>query len=234
MIATSVAVGILVFLTHWAAPLLAPIFLGLIVAALATPLFSRFVGAGRSETVAMLITVVVLVIAVGTIALLAIYSGRQLTESLALYADGPILRYPDASDLLESIGVAGGLGDVIPPEVLVSTLSTAAAVLAEVGGNLAFALVLAALLLGGPRLARLVGSGLGSEIDCSNGVKYEVKGKITDHQYEFERDGNQVASVSEKWFRVRDSYGIEIGPNEDVGLLLASTVALDQMTHDQG
>jgi uncharacterized protein YxjI len=72
------------------------------------------------------------------------------------------------------------------------------------------------------------------DIECANGVKYEVKGRITDHQYEFERDGNQVASVSKKWFRVRDSYGVEIGPNEDVALLLAATVALDQMTHDVG
>ena len=72
------------------------------------------------------------------------------------------------------------------------------------------------------------------DIECTNGVTYEVKGKITDHQYEFERDGNQVASVSKKWFRVRDSYGVEIGPNEDVALLLAATVALDQMTHDLG
>ena len=72
------------------------------------------------------------------------------------------------------------------------------------------------------------------EVDCANGVKYEVKGKITDHQYEFERDGNQVANVSKKWFRVRDSYGIEIDASEDVPLLLAATVALDQMTHDAG
>ena len=72
------------------------------------------------------------------------------------------------------------------------------------------------------------------DIECANGVSYEVKGKITDHQYEFERDGNQVASVSKKWFRVRDSYGVEIGANEDVALLLAATVALDQMTHDIG
>jgi uncharacterized protein YxjI len=70
------------------------------------------------------------------------------------------------------------------------------------------------------------------DIEVANGVRYEVKGKITDHQYEFERDGNQVASVSKKWFRVRDSYGVEIGPNEDVALVLAATVALDQMTHE--
>ena len=72
------------------------------------------------------------------------------------------------------------------------------------------------------------------DIECVNGVKYDIKGKITDHQYEFERDGNQVASVSKKWFRIRDSYGVEIGPNEDVALVLAATVALDQMTHDVG
>ena len=72
------------------------------------------------------------------------------------------------------------------------------------------------------------------DIECPNGVAYEVKGNITDHQYEFERHGNQVASVSKKWFRVRDTYGVEIGPDEDVALVLAATVALDQMTHDMG
>jgi uncharacterized protein YxjI len=72
------------------------------------------------------------------------------------------------------------------------------------------------------------------EVEGANGVNYDVKGNITDHQYEFERDGQQVASVSKRWFRVRDTYGVEIGPNEDVALVLAATVALDQMTHDAG
>jgi AI-2 transport protein TqsA len=164
IVATSVAVGIIIFLTHWAAPLLAPIFLGLILTALATPLFSNFVGRGRSPTAAMVITVVVVVIVGGGIALLAIYSGRQLTESLASFTDELLLRYPDASGVLASVGVAGGLSEVISPEVLASIVSTAASVIAEVGGNLAFAVVLAALLLlDAPRLARLVGGGLGGE-----------------------------------------------------------------------
>jgi uncharacterized protein YxjI len=72
------------------------------------------------------------------------------------------------------------------------------------------------------------------DVEAANGVKYEVKGNITDHQYDFERDGKQVASVSKRWFRVRDSYGIEIGPNEDVPLILAAAVAIEQMTHDAG
>ena len=72
------------------------------------------------------------------------------------------------------------------------------------------------------------------DVVCANGVTYDVKGRITDHRYKFERDGAQVAEVSKKWFRVRDSYGVEIGPNEDIGLILASVVAIDQMTHDVG
>jgi len=39
-----------------------------------------------------------------------------------------------------------------------------------------------------------------------------------------------VATVSKKWFRVRDTYGLEIAPGQDVGLLLAITVCIDSLT----
>ena len=72
------------------------------------------------------------------------------------------------------------------------------------------------------------------EVETTSGVKYDVQGKITDHQYTFERDGNEVANVSKKWFRVRDSYGVQVNAGEDTALILAATVAIDQMTHDAG
>ena len=72
------------------------------------------------------------------------------------------------------------------------------------------------------------------EVEAAGGVKYDVQGKVTDHNYVFERDGNKVAEVSKKWFRIRDSYGVEINAGEDVPLILAATVAIDQMTHDVG
>jgi uncharacterized protein YxjI len=62
----------------------------------------------------------------------------------------------------------------------------------------------------------------------------EAKGNIVDHEYKIERNGNQVAEVSRKWFRVRDSYGVELAPGQDDALLLAVTVCIDQMTHDIG
>jgi uncharacterized protein YxjI len=48
-----------------------------------------------------------------------------------------------------------------------------------------------------------------------------------DHEF---RIGN-VATVSKKWFRVRDSYGVEIAPGQNDVLILAATVCIDQMVH---
>ena len=54
-------------------------------------------------------------------------------------------------------------------------------------------------------------------------------GNIVDHEFEIERDGNKVAEVSKKWFRVRDSYGIEVAPGQDDALILAIAICIDQM-----
>jgi uncharacterized protein YxjI len=71
-------------------------------------------------------------------------------------------------------------------------------------------------------------------IDVEDGDDMEAKGNIVDHEYKIERNGDQVAEVSRRWFRVRDSYGVEIAPGQDDALLLAITVCIDQMTHDVG
>ena len=58
----------------------------------------------------------------------------------------------------------------------------------------------------------------------------EAKGNIVDHEYKIERDGEPVAEVSKRWFRVRDTYGIEIAPGQQDALSPATTVCIDQMT----
>ena len=67
-------------------------------------------------------------------------------------------------------------------------------------------------------------------IDLDDGPDLEAHGKVTDHEYTVERDGDTIAKVSKKWFRVRESYGIEIEAGEDVGLMLAIAVCLDAMS----
>lgn len=37
--------------------------------------------------------------------------------------------------------------------------------------------------------------------------------------------------VSKKWFRVADSYGVEIAPGQNDALILAVTVVIDMILH---
>jgi uncharacterized protein YxjI len=67
-------------------------------------------------------------------------------------------------------------------------------------------------------------------IELEQGGELHAKGKITNHEYEIERDGTKVAAVSKRWFRARDTYGIEIPPGQDDALILAATACIDEMT----
>jgi len=67
-------------------------------------------------------------------------------------------------------------------------------------------------------------------IDVEGGGELKAKGNIVDHEYEIERDGHKIAEASKRWFRVRDTYGIEIAPGEDDALILAVTACIDEMS----
>lgn len=66
-------------------------------------------------------------------------------------------------------------------------------------------------------------------IKVGNGPDLEIQGNIVDHEYKIEEGRTKVAEVSKKWFRVRDSYGVEIAPGQNDILILAATVAIDMM-----
>jgi uncharacterized protein YxjI len=67
-------------------------------------------------------------------------------------------------------------------------------------------------------------------IDVERGADMKAHGRVGDHEYEIERDGDTVATISKKWFRVRESYGVDVAAGEDVPLVLAITVAIDSLT----
>jgi uncharacterized protein YxjI len=69
-------------------------------------------------------------------------------------------------------------------------------------------------------------------VDVHGGPDLEAQGNIVDHEYTIERDGKKVAEVSKRWFRVRDTYGIEVEADQEPSLILAIAVCIDQMTHD--
>jgi uncharacterized protein YxjI len=67
-------------------------------------------------------------------------------------------------------------------------------------------------------------------IEVEDGNDMDAKGNIVDHEYEIESGGDKVAEVSKRWFRMRDTYGIEIAEAQDDALILAVTVCIDQMS----
>ena len=68
-------------------------------------------------------------------------------------------------------------------------------------------------------------------VKIKNGPDLEVKGNILDHEYTIGEGRDKVAEVSKKWFRIRDSYGVQIDSEQDDIVILAVTVCIDQMAH---
>jgi uncharacterized protein YxjI len=66
-------------------------------------------------------------------------------------------------------------------------------------------------------------------IELEAGGELTAKGNIVDHEYEIERDGDKIAEISKRWFRVRETYGIEVVPGEDDALIVAAVVCIDEM-----
>ncbi len=68
-------------------------------------------------------------------------------------------------------------------------------------------------------------------VKIGNGPDLEVQGNILDHEYNIGEGRDLVAEVSKKWFRIRDTYGVSIKPDQNDILILAVTVAVDMMAH---
>ncbi len=66
-------------------------------------------------------------------------------------------------------------------------------------------------------------------VKVRNGPDLKVTGNILDHEYTIGEGRDKVAEVSKKWFRLSDTYGVEIDPGQDDILILAVTVAIDMM-----
>jgi uncharacterized protein YxjI len=72
-----------------------------------------------------------------------------------------------------------------------------------------------------------------SVVDLAGGGQLEAVGNILDKEFEI-RDGGQVlARVSRSWFRLRDTYGVDVAPGADDVLMICVAVALDRIHHDE-
>lgn len=71
------------------------------------------------------------------------------------------------------------------------------------------------------------------DVKVNDGPDLDVQGNIFDLEYSIKQGWNKVAQVSKKWFRLTDTYGVEIDEGQNDILILAIAIAIDMMAHDE-
>lgn len=70
-------------------------------------------------------------------------------------------------------------------------------------------------------------------VNVKGGDDLVVQGNILDLEYDIKQGRRKVAEVSRKWFRLTDTYGVEVEDGQNDILILAIAVAIDMMAHDK-
>jgi uncharacterized protein YxjI len=68
-------------------------------------------------------------------------------------------------------------------------------------------------------------------VKVGDGPDMDIQGNILDHEYTIESGRAKIAEISKKWFRISDTYGVEVAPGQNDLLILAATVAVDMMAN---
>ncbi|MBW8485651.1 LURP-one-related/scramblase family protein [Actinomadura parmotrematis] len=71
------------------------------------------------------------------------------------------------------------------------------------------------------------------KVELADGAEWSVKGDIIDKEYEVDGPDGPVAAISRKWFRIRDTYAVEVADGYDVPLVLAVAVAVDALNEEK-
>jgi uncharacterized protein YxjI len=65
-------------------------------------------------------------------------------------------------------------------------------------------------------------------VELDDGQEWTATGDLIEKNYQIEADEGVVAETSRKWFRIRDTYGIEI-EHPDVPLVISVAVAVEEL-----
>ena len=73
----------------------------------------------------------------------------------------------------------------------------------------------------------------GSVIELADGTQLEAVGNILDKEFDIQDGAGPIAHISRSWFRIRDTYGVDIAPGQNDALVLCIAVGLDRIHHDE-
>jgi uncharacterized protein YxjI len=72
------------------------------------------------------------------------------------------------------------------------------------------------------------------EIDLADGSRLEASGDFRDKNWQLvDGNGQLVGAISRKWFRIRDTYGVEVAPGANDALIIAIAVCIDRIYEDE-
>jgi len=72
-----------------------------------------------------------------------------------------------------------------------------------------------------------------SVVELNGGGELEAVGNILDKEFEIRSGETVLAQISRSWFRIRDTYGVDVAPGQDDALILSVAVCLDRIHHDE-
>jgi uncharacterized protein YxjI len=71
-------------------------------------------------------------------------------------------------------------------------------------------------------------------VDLADGSRLEAVGNFIDKDWQLTADSGQVVGrISRQWFRVRDTYGVEVEPGMNDALVIAIAVCIDRIYEDE-
>jgi uncharacterized protein YxjI len=72
------------------------------------------------------------------------------------------------------------------------------------------------------------------EVDLADGQRLEATGNFRDKDWQLTDASGRVAGrISRQWFRIRDTYGVEVEPGANDALVIAIAVCIDRIHEDE-
>ncbi len=72
------------------------------------------------------------------------------------------------------------------------------------------------------------------EIELADGSSLDAVGNFADKDWQVVTgDGIVMAQISRQWFRIRDTYGVDVAPGGDDAVMMAIAVCIDRLHEDQ-
>ena len=71
-------------------------------------------------------------------------------------------------------------------------------------------------------------------VDLADGSQLEAVGNFVDKDWDLlDGDGRLPGRISRQWFRIRDTYGVEVAPGMNDALVIAIAVCIDRIYEDE-